>query len=553
MSATHSLMIIILILGTVVSWISAAPSVSTTFSNAIQYQFDTDGNAIDLTSGKVDWLGGAYVWYGLHFGCGKEFCGVATYSSADLQTWHYNGLLFDPEIPEIKALCSARLSGNCGRPHIIYSATNKEFVLWVDAKTPGYAIFTSKSPIGGFIHCQDRALVGYQPTNSSKAGDFSVHVIDGTGYIAYSLIDFSSLGASIWPPFLQSIYVQKLTPDMHNTTGTAYQVITNSDLVDMEAESPDIFKRGDYFYITSSNTCGFCTGTLLVVYRSKTISGPWKRQIISADTCGGQTTGVLTLPTPDGGPSTYIHSADLFRTAPISGTRTAAHGHQFQKLEFNTDGSLKDLDCSLAKSVTVSLIPGTGVPDTKNGRAISATDGSGETGFYSVSCNLPSSQLYQTWESSKSGNLTEVGINMAGTALTSALTVIVFRYDNDTNFFTPGYVWETLMTFTPDPANVSQALQVVRVPVRKAVKRGDKLGFALSAHGTAPMCTLVKGSGDVARYHNPQDVYGRRNGNGRTLFANGPGQVSLRGKDGKTPPVQALDYELKWYAIVNQG
>ncbi|KAH7418159.1 glycosyl hydrolase [Cadophora sp. MPI-SDFR-AT-0126] len=530
--------LVLLILGTIVSWISAAPSVSTTFSNAVQYQFDTDGNAIDLTSGKIDFLGGAYVWYGLHFGCGEEFCGVATYSSTDLQTWHYNGLAFDPNTPEIKSLCSAPLSGNCGRPHIIYSAANNNYVLWVDAQTPGYAIFTSSSPIRGFVHSQERALVGYQPPGPYKAGDFGVHVIDGTGYLTYSLIDFTTLGASIWPPFFQSIYVQKLTPDMRNTTGPAYHVLTNSDLVDMEAESPDIFKRGDYFYVTASNTCGFCTGTLLVVYRTKNISGPWTRQIISADTCGGQTTGVLTLPAQYGGSASYIHIADLSRTAPLTGTRTAAHGHQLQQLEFNADGSLKDLDCSLSKSVTVSLTQGYGVPDPKTGRAVAATDGSGETGSYSVSCNLPSSQLYQTWKSSKSGTLTEVGVNVAGAAPTGNLTITVFRYDNDTNFFTPRYVWETLTTFQLPPANVSQALVVVRVPVGKAVKRGDRLGIALVSGSITPMCTMVKDACKTA-------------GDGRTLFANGPGQVSLRGKDGKTPPVEALKQEIKWYAIVD--
>ncbi|KAL5326988.1 hypothetical protein ACEPPN_004677 [Leptodophora sp. 'Broadleaf-Isolate-01'] len=543
---------VFMILGTLVSWISAASSVSTTFSNSVQYQFDTNGNAIDLTSGKVDWLGGAYVWYGLPFGCGKDFCGVATYSSADLQTWHYNGLLFNPNTPEIETLCSAPLSGNCGRPHIIYSAGNNNYVLWVDAQTPGYAIFTGNSPIGGFVHSQSQALVGYQPAGPFKAGDFSVHVIDGTGYIAYSLLDFSTTGASIWPPFLQSIYVQKLTPNMRNTTGTAYHVLTNSDLVDMQAESPDIFKRGDYFYITASNTCGFCTGTLLVVYHSKNISGPWTRQIISADTCGGQTTGVLTLPAPNGGASSYIHSADLFRTAPIVGTRTATHGHQFQKLEFDNDGTLKDLDCSLSKSVTVSLTPGTGVPDPKTGRAVSATDGSGETGSYSVSCNLPSYQLYQTWKSSKSGNLAEIGVNIASVEPTRNLTITVFRYNNDTNFFTPRYVWETLTTFNLVPENISQALQVVRVPVGKAVKHGDRLGVALVSGSITPMCTMVKG-GKTAGYNVMGDVCGRANGNGNgnTLFANGPGQVSLRGRNGKTPPIQTLDQEIKWYAIVN--
>ena len=40
---------------------SATPSVSATFNNGIKYKFDTDGNAIDSTSGKIDFLGGEYV------------------------------------------------------------------------------------------------------------------------------------------------------------------------------------------------------------------------------------------------------------------------------------------------------------------------------------------------------------------------------------------------------------------------------------------------------------------------------------------------------------
>ena len=41
--------------------VAAASSVSATFNNGIQFQFDTDGNAIDSTSGKIDFLNGEYV------------------------------------------------------------------------------------------------------------------------------------------------------------------------------------------------------------------------------------------------------------------------------------------------------------------------------------------------------------------------------------------------------------------------------------------------------------------------------------------------------------
>jgi hypothetical protein len=532
----------LLLLGSAVSKVSGVASVSTTFSNHVQYQFDTDGNAIDLTSGKIDFLGGAYVWYGIPFGCGKEFCGVATYSSSDLRTWQFNGLLFDPNTTEIETLCLTPLAGNCGRPHIIYSAETNDYVLWVNAGSPGYVTFSSSSPTTGFVRNTDRALVGYQPSGPFQAGDFSVHVINGTGYLAYSLIDFSTAGASIWPPFLQSIYVQKLTSDMRNTTGEAYHVVSAAkDLVDFEAESPDIFQRGDYFYITASNTCGFCTGTVLIVYRSKSLAGPWLRQIISADTCGGQTTGVLTLPSPLGGPTSYLHVADLFRTAPITGTRTAAHGHQIQKLVFNSDGTVRDIDCSLSKSVAVSFIPGTNVSST--GLAVSATDGSGETPSYSVSCNLPQYQLYQTFASSKSGNLSEIGVNLAGVSPTANTTITIFRYDNNTNFFTPRYVWETLTTYNLIPDDLSQALEVVRIPVNMAVKNGDRLGIAIVTGSITPVCTMVKESKDVMF-----DIETST----RTLFAIGANQVSFRGSNGKKPPVQILvGQEIKWYARVD--
>jgi hypothetical protein len=122
---------VLLLLGSAISRVSAVASVTTTFSNAAHYQFDTDGNAIDLTSAKIDFLGGAYIWYGLPFGCGEAFCGITSYSSSDLQTWHFNGFLFDPNTAAIRSLCSAPLSGSCGRPHIVYSAANNNYVLWV--------------------------------------------------------------------------------------------------------------------------------------------------------------------------------------------------------------------------------------------------------------------------------------------------------------------------------------------------------------------------------------------------------------------------------------
>jgi hypothetical protein len=333
------------------------------------------------------------------------------------------------------------------------------------------------------------------------------------------------------------MYMQQLTPDFLNTTGPVSHVVSSAnDYVDNEAESPDLFYRAPYWYVSASNTCGFCTGTILVMYRSKTpMTGPWTRQVISGDTCGGQTTGVLTLPTSSG--TTYLHQADLFATAPLTGTRMAAHGHQFQALNFNSDGSIANLDCTVGHSNTVSLTAGTGAPTT--GLAVSSTDNSGSqiTKSYLDVCDLPFYSLYQTFPSSKTGTLTEVGVNIAGDAPTAPVLITIFRYQNDTNFFTPRYVWETLATLSVDPADISQALEVVRVTVNKPVTKGDKLGIAIVSEGITPVCTgRVLGTPAT----------------GHTLYAFGIGQVSFRGPAGTTPPTVTLTgQEIKWYSIVS--
>jgi hypothetical protein len=61
--------------------------------------------------------------------------------------------------------------------------------------------------------------------------------------------------------------------------------------------------------------------------------------------------------------------------------------------------------------------------------------------------------------------LSEVGVNVAGDAPTGNLTLTIFRYQSNRDFFTPHYIWEPLTTVTIPPSNISQAFAVVRVPV----------------------------------------------------------------------------------------
>jgi hypothetical protein len=331
------------------------------------------------------------------------------------------------------------------------------------------------------------------------------------------------------------MYVQELTPDFLNTTGPSTHAVSSAgDMVDYECESPDIFYREPYFYIQASNTCGFCQGTTMIIFRSKNITGPWTRQIISADSCGGQACQVLPLLNAGDNSTTYVAHSELFGDAPLPGIRSATHGHQFQVLSFNHDGSVADLDCSPTKSFEVAITQGDDIPTT--GRAVSATDSSPIDTAYTAICDMPYYQLYQTWTSSKTGTLKEVGVNLAGDNPNANMTITVFRYQDDTNFFTPRYIWETLATADIPPTNISQSLDVVRVQLNSEVSVGDRLGIALVSNSITPMCTGRATHGEIST---------------QKLFANGVAQVSYRGPQGKTPPVVELTgQEIKWYAIV---
>ncbi|QSZ30458.1 hypothetical protein DSL72_000012 [Monilinia vaccinii-corymbosi] len=549
------------------SLLGVATCLDTTISNSFVNMFTSDGDHIDSTSGKMDYFEGQYHWYGLNFGCGKKFCGIESWSSVDLINWSSNGLLFDPTESEMAKICEG--AGNCGRPHIVYNPPSSQYILWLNAGSPGYLIMTSYSPTSGYALKSTRALLGHQPhPQTEQGGDFSVAVIDGTGYIAYSLIDFAALGASIWPPFTQSIYVQKLTDDFMNTTGNATVVRPVGDLVDDQTESPDIFYRDGYYYISASNTCGFCQGTILIMYRAKQIAGPWTRQIISGDTCGGQSNGVLTIPSSTGGDGVYIHQADIQASAPLAGPRNAQHGHQFQVLNFNSDGSVRDLNCSASLTTTVKLPDANTTtikrPTTKDIAKNAALGSGNHHQDYYLNCSLPQNSLYQTFTSSKTGNLATVGVNLAGDAPTDNVTLTVFRYTNATALLSPFYKWETLSTLDVTPSDLNAALRSINVPVGKQIVAGDKLGIAIVSLGITPVCVAMRGTTHAyaAGWAGPADggfvtgldfgdTSANGPGSGGALYVQGANQVSLRGKDGDQIPIRELEgREVKWFGVV---
>ncbi|KAG9517633.1 Arabinanase/levansucrase/invertase, partial [Aureobasidium melanogenum] len=504
-----------------------AVSASVTFDNNRRFLFDTDGRQIDAYGSKVNNFNGKYYLYGNSFSETGVAFGIESYSSVDLVNWQYEGFLFDPAGKNNP--CAA--SGGCGRPHILYNTNTKTYVLWANAGAPGYAVATSTSPTGPFVFSAARALVdpafdGLQPA------DFTVEVIDGVGYIVFSALNFRDPRAgSVWPPIFQNLHVGKLTPDFMNTTRQSWPIVSGAnDLIDNEAESPDIFKQGDTFYVAASNTCGYCNGSIALLYRSNSIQGPWTRQILEGYSCNGQVEGVLPLTNPTTGAVTNVwHST----TVP-GGPRTGFGGHIFQPLMFNADGSAKNLDCSSTATFPVGFTRGNGTVPT--GNATKAGDATPELAVYTPICDSDSFILYQTWTAAKSGTLKSVSLNVARGAQTVPLSLTVFKLSSVNDLFTPSFKWTPLGSASFSANQTSYTFDTVTVPVttNATVSKGELLGLSISGADYSPWCHLE---------YDTEEKCGFR------LFQQGNGQYSWRGLQGKNPPVyERLGKSVKFFA-----
>ncbi|KAJ5738024.1 hypothetical protein N7493_001179 [Penicillium malachiteum] len=409
---------------------------TTQFSNEQRFMFDVDGNFIDAYGSKINY--GKYYLYGNSWSIkGSAAYGIKSYSSMDLVNWNYEGFLFDPTTTDA---CSG--SGGCGRPHIIYNTKTKKYILW--ANSDGYVVATSDNPATGY------KFLGSQPTLDPvvaklNPADFAVELINNEGYIVYSGLNFTDASAgSLWPQISQSLYIGHLTSDLENTTTVAYDVKSEAnDLVDNQAESPDLIYRNGIWYVFASNTCGYCSGTLAIVYRSPSIQGPWERQILSGNSCNSQLEGVLPLVNPKTEETTYVWHG----TSVPGGPRTGFGGHIFQPLVFNEDGSIEDLKCNPEATFEVEFTLGEGI--AASGLASQSIDKSPDLAPYWAVCDSDQYILYQTWTAERTGLLESVSVNIAATTQTTALEVTVFNFSSINALLEPGKALDNILLEVP--------------------------------------------------------------------------------------------------------
>jgi len=139
------------------------------------------------------------------------------YSTPDFETWKYLG----EALP-----INARKVGIEFRPHVVYNAPTKNFVMWYEDRYSGksnYAVATSTTPEGPF-----KTVADIVPVNGpGRVGDFDIFIDDdGVGYHVRT-----------------GVVIQKLKPDYLGFTGEYFSLPNSS------VEGPALFKRNGIYYI----------------------------------------------------------------------------------------------------------------------------------------------------------------------------------------------------------------------------------------------------------------------------------------------------------------
>ncbi|MBN8858075.1 MAG: family 43 glycosylhydrolase [Sphingobacteriales bacterium] len=213
--------------------------------NNIIPRVDTEGNIIDAHDGRIVKYGNRFYWYGTAYGNTSGYLRsnyFQCYSSPDLTTWKKEGkLLID--FP----------SGVYYRPHVIYNAVTRQYVLWYNWYPKlwegRYGVAVADRPTGPFRIVNTDVKM---KNSAYGVGDFGLFIDDDkAAYIAYNTID-GHKGS-----------IEKLSADYLQST------LENGGFITEGCEAGAMFKRNGKYYLLTDYTCCFCTqGTGVRVYVS---------------------------------------------------------------------------------------------------------------------------------------------------------------------------------------------------------------------------------------------------------------------------------------------
>lgn len=152
------------------------------------------------------------------------------------------------------------------RPHVVYNANTKTFVMWFEDRpsaivSSGYSVATSTSPSGPF------ATVVTAVAMADVPGDFDLLVDDdGACYHVQTTTNDPNAMKGFAVTLLNNAY-----------TGPAVPKKSAPFQAPMPAEGPVFFKRGDTYYILGGTTCCACRGgSSIYVFVAPSPLGPWR-------------------------------------------------------------------------------------------------------------------------------------------------------------------------------------------------------------------------------------------------------------------------------------
>lgn len=278
---------------------------------------DTDGNPVNAHGGGILRHGGKYYWYG-EYKIGKTYLpadatweryrtdvsGVSCYSSTDLHTWKFEGVVLaaEPSDPAHDLHPGQVVE----RPKVIYNKKTGKFVMWLHADSADYTkaaagVAVSDSPTGPFKY------LGSMRPNGGMSRDQTLFVDDdGKAYQFASSEDNATL------------YINELTDDYLRPTGRYTR-----NFIGMSREAPAVFKHKGKYYILSSGCTGWDPNkTELAVADS--IMGNWT---VIGDPCRGKDAdksfySQITYVIPVAGcPDTFIAMFDQWNKTNLGDSR----------------------------------------------------------------------------------------------------------------------------------------------------------------------------------------------------------------------------------------
>ncbi len=206
--------------------------------------YDTDGHALHAHGGYIIRHGGYWYWYG-EDRRGKNY--VSCYRSSDLRSWEFRRhvLTTESECRPCRFPTTLRLTRQDGgkvnieRPKVLFCEATGQFVMWahyengVDYCDAAACVATCSEPDGDFVYR------GHFKPFGHDSRDCTLFYDGGDAYFISTARDNADL------------HIYRLSDDFMSVDD-----LTNVLFQGEYREAPAVFKRGDDYYMLSSQ----CTG-----------------------------------------------------------------------------------------------------------------------------------------------------------------------------------------------------------------------------------------------------------------------------------------------------